>query len=157
MSLRLGPRHVTAPDGVEWRVGRRWLTRRPRLNRPRGGDIAEESVSNLALGWPDVGNLDTGEGLLIAVAVVALLVILIPILFFGIELIIVGVFLAAGLIARTALRQPWVVQASSTEPLSSGRQLEWRVRGWRRSGKLIARIASDLSAGREPPDQALPV
>jgi hypothetical protein len=157
MSLQLGPRHVTTPNGVEWHVGRRWLTRRPKLARPRRGDIASESLNNLGPGWPDFGNLDLGEGLLIAVAVVALLVILIPILFFGLELIIVGVLVAAGLIARTLLRQPWVIQASSTDPLSSGRQFEWRVRGWRKSGKLIARITSELSAGREPPDQALPL
>jgi hypothetical protein len=156
MSLQLGPRRVMAPDGVEWHVGRRWLTRRPKLDRPRSGDMASESLYNLGLGWPDLGNLDLGEGLLLAVAVVALVLILIPVLFFGVELVILGTLLAAGVIARILLRQPWVIEARSTDPLTSGRQLEWRVRGWRKSGKLIAQVALDLSAGREPPDRGLP-
>ena len=156
MSLRLGPRRVVAPDGVEWRVGRRWLTRRPQLRRPRRTGIAAESLNSLGTGWPDLGNVDLGEGLLVLAAVVAFLLILIPLLFFGVELIVLGAFLAAGVIARTVRRQPWVIEARSTDPLTSGRQLEWRVRGWRRSGKLIAQVASDLSNGREPGEGGLP-
>lgn len=145
-----------APDGVEWRVGRRWLTRSPSLDRPPRGEIAAESVRNLGPGWPDISNVDLGEELLVVAAVVAFLLILVPVLFFGIELIILGVLLAGGVIARTVLRQPWVIEARSTDPLTSGRRLEWRVRGWRKSGRLIAQVASDLSAGREPEVRGLP-
>jgi hypothetical protein len=155
MSLQLGPRRVVAPDGAEWRIGRRWLTSRPRLGRPSHGEIVSESLFNVGPAWPDFGNLDLGEGLLLVAAVVAVALILIPILFFGIELVIVGVLLAAGVMARTLLRQPWVVEARSSDSLTSGRLLEWRVRGWRKSGRLIGQIASDLSAGREPPDAGL--
>lgn len=156
MSVQLGPRRVVAPDGVEWRIGRRWLTRRSRLGRPRHGEIASESLLNVGSAWPDFSNLDLGEGLLLVAAVVAIALILIPILFLGIELIIVGALLAAGVMARTLLRQPWVVEARSSDSLTSGRLLEWRVRGWRKSGTLIGQVASDLSAGREPPDAGLP-
>ena len=83
MALQLGPRRVMAPDGVEWHVGRRWLTRRPKPNRPHRRAITSESVSNLGSGWPDIGNLDLGEGLLVAAAAVAVVLILIPVLFFG--------------------------------------------------------------------------
>lgn len=145
-----------APDGVEWQVGRRWLTRRPELDRPRRGEIAAESLNNLGAGWPDFGSVDLGEGLVVAAAVVAFLLILVPILFFGVELIILGALLAGGVIARTLLGQPWVIEARSTDPLASGGQLEWRVRGWRRSRKLIAQVASDLSTGREPDQLGLP-
>jgi hypothetical protein len=144
-----------APDGVEWRVGRRWLTRSPKLTRPRRGDVAAESLERLGASWPDIGNIDFGEGLLVAAAVVAFLLILIPVLFFGIELITLGVLLAAGVITRSVLGQPWVIEARSTDPLTAGRQLEWRVRGWRKSGKVIAQIASDLSAGRDPDARGL--
>jgi hypothetical protein len=144
-----------APDGVEWRVGRRWLTRSPKLTRPRRGDVAAESLEHLGASWPDIGNVDVGEGLLVAAAVVAFLLILIPVLFFGIELITLGVLLAAGVITRSVLGQPWVIEARSTDPLTAGRQLEWRVRGWRKSGKVIAQIASDLSAGRDPDARGL--
>jgi len=92
---------------------------------------------------------------LIAAGVVAVVLILIPLLFFGAELVILGALLAAGLISRTLLRQPWVVEARSTDPLTSGRRLEWRVRGWRNSEKLIAQVVSDLSAGRALPDSDL--
>lgn len=84
MSPQLGPRRVIAPDGAEWHVGRRWLTSRPRLNRPRGREIASESLSNLG----NIGNVDLGEGWLIATAALAFVLILIPVLFFGVELII---------------------------------------------------------------------
>ena len=139
-----------APDGVEWRVRRRWLTSSPKLPRPRRGEIAAESLNHLGASLPDFGNGDLGQGLLVAALVVACLVILIPVLFFGIELIILGVLLATGVVARTVLRQPWLVEADSIDSLSSGRHLEWRVRGWQKSTRLIAQVASDLSAGREP-------
>ena len=92
-----------APDGVEWRVGRRWLARSPKLRRPSRREIAAESVNHLGASWPDLGNVDLGEGLLVAAAVVAFLLVLIPVVFFGVELIILGVLLAAGVIARTVL------------------------------------------------------
>jgi hypothetical protein len=100
--------------------------------------------------WPDLGGLDLGQELLALAAVVAVVLVLIPVVFFGLELIILGVLLASGVIARTLLGQPWVVQATSTDPLSSGRRLEWRVRGWRRSRSLIAEVASELAAGHDP-------
>ena len=155
MSLQLGPRRVVGPDGVEWRIGRRWLTRRPRLGRPSRGEIASESLLNIGPAWPEVGNVDLGDGLLLVAAVVAVALILIPILFLGVELIVVGALLAAGVMARILLRQPWIVEARSSDPLTSGRLLEWRVRGWRKSGKLIDQVASDLSAGREPSGASL--
>ena len=92
-----------APDGVEWRVGRRWLARTPKLGRPSRREIAAESVNHFGASWPDLGNVDLGAGLLVAAAVVAFLLVLIPVVFFGVELIILGVLLAAGVIARTVL------------------------------------------------------
>ena len=157
MSLQLGPKRVVAPDGVEWRVGRRWLTRNPKLQRPRRREIAGESLNNLGAGWPDFGNVDLGEGLLVAVAVVIFLLVLIPVLFFGVELIILGALLAAAVFTHTVLGQPWVIEARSTDPLTPGRHLEWRVRGLRKSGRLIAQVASDLSAGRDPDEGGLPL
>lgn len=152
----LGPRRVVAPDGVEWRVGRRWLTRSANLGRPDRGEIALESLNHLG-SWPDLGSVDFGEGLLVVAAVVAALLILIPILFFGVELIILGGLLAAGLITHTVLGQPWLIEARSSDPLMPQRRLEWRVRGWRKSGKLIAQVAEDLSTGRNPGDHRLPL
>ena|SRR5215472_5106017 len=150
MSSQLGRRKVVAPDGVEWQVGRRWLTRRPHWGRPRR-DVSSGSLETVGSALPDVANIDFGEGLLLAAAVVVVVLILIPVLFFGVELVIVGTLLAAGLVGRTVLRQPWVIEARSTDPLTSGRQVEWRVRGWRKSEKLISEVVDDLSSGRALP------
>lgn len=143
---------MTAPDGVEWRVSRRWVTRRPKLARPRPGELGAETLNNLGSALPDVGSLDLGGWLLVVAGLVVFVLVVVPIVFFGIELVILGALLSVGVIARTVLRQPWVIEAKAADPLTPGRQLEWRVRGWRKSGELIARVASDLSAGREPDD-----
>lgn len=90
------------------------------------------------------------------VAVLAALLIVIPLLFFGIELIILGALLAAGAIGRVMLRQPWVIEARASDPLTRGRRLEWHVIGWRKSQALIENVISDLAAGREPPQGTLP-
>ena len=115
-----------APDGVEWRVGRRWPTRSRKLARPGRSEIAAESLNHIGANAPDFGNVDLGEGLLVAAAVVAFLVILIPVLFFGLELIILGVLLGTAVITHTVLGQPWAIEARSTDPLTPGRQIEWR-------------------------------
>jgi hypothetical protein len=134
-------------------VGRRWLTRRFGWTWKRRG-VAAEGLSTLGQG---VGGVDFGEqGVIVAVAALAAILILIPLLFFGLELIVLGVLLAGGIVARVLLRRPWVIEARSSDPLSSGRELEWRVIGWRKSGKLIDQVISDLAAGREPPHSALP-
>lgn len=155
MSLQLGPRRVTAPDGVEWRVGRRWVTRRFRWSWKRRGNPAPDALAN-AGSFPVPDNLDFGEGLLLVAAVTAAALILIPVLFFGIEIIVVGALLAAGVVSRVVLRKPWVVDARSRDSLTAGRELEWNVRGLRQSRELIDRVAADLAAGREPPQSTLP-
>jgi hypothetical protein len=151
MSVELGPRHVVAPDGVEWQVSRRWSTRRFGWTWKRRSEIAQP----LATVGQGLGGVDLSEGAVVVLAVASAL-ILIPLLFFGVELLILGAFLAAGLVSRVFLRSPWLVEARSSDPLTSGRQLEWRVIGWRRSGKLIDQVVTDLAAGREPPERTLP-
>jgi hypothetical protein len=59
---------------------------------------------------------------------VAAVLILIPILFFGIELIGAGCLLGAALVGRVGFRRPWVVEAQASDPLTSGRVLEARIR-----------------------------
>ena len=153
MSIQVGPRRVVAVDGVEWTVGRRWLTPRLGWTWKRRG-VAADGLSTLGQG---LGGVDFGEqGVLVAVGVMAAIVILIPLLFFGFELIVFGVLLAAGIVGRVLLRRPWVIAARCSAPPGSGRQLEWRVTGWRKSGRLIDEVVSDLAAGREPPQCTLP-
>lgn len=154
MARLLGPTRVVAPDGVEWRVGRRWLTRRTEAVRrwPRG--FASDTMSSVGL--PDFPQVDSAEGLLLVTLGAILLLLLVPILFFGAELLVVGGVLAAGLAGRLAFHQPWVITATTTGALGAERRLEWQVRGWRRSCQLIDSVVADLSAGREP-DPALAI
>ena len=147
MSGIAGPTSVVAPDGVEWRVARRWSSRRFGWTWQRRG-VASDAASSFGQG---IGGVDFGQGGLVVVAALAAALILIPLLFFGIELIVLGALLAAGVVSRVVLRQPWVIEATSSDPLTSGRHLEWRVIGWRNSNALIDQVASDLAAGREPP------
>lgn len=149
MSLHLGPRNVVTPDRVEWRVGRRWVSRHFDWSWRRHGNVAAESLSSGG-GLPDMGGVDSAQALLLVVGALAVLLVVIPLLFFGIELMVFGVLLAGGLMVRVLRGTPWVVEATSSDPLTSGRVLEWRVRGWRKSGKVIDQVVSDLAAGREP-------
>jgi hypothetical protein len=152
MSIHAGPRRIVAPDGVEWQVGRRWSGRSFGWTWKRRS-VAADALSGLGNG---LGDVDFQEGGLVVVAVLAALLVAIPLLFFGIELIILGALLAAGAIGRVLFRQPWVIEARSNDPLSPGRRLEWHVTGWRKSQTLIQKVTSDLAAGREPPPGTLP-
>lgn len=150
MSAQLGPKRIVAPDGVEWRVGRQWMTPGPRF-RHRKGARASGSLPKLgSMPVPDPGGLDLGQELFAIAAIVAAVLVLIPLLFFGLELIILGVLLAAGILARTLLGQPWVIEARSTDPVSPERRLEWRVRGWRKSQTLISEVVAELATGHDP-------
>ena len=151
MALHAGPRTVVAPDGVEWRVARRWATRRFGWAWKRRG-VAADALSGLGQG---IGGVDFQEAGPVVVAVLAAVLIVIPLLFFGVELAVLGALLAAGAIGRMLFRQPWVIEATSNDPLTRGRRLEWHVIGWRKSQALIKKVISDLSAGREPPQATL--
>jgi hypothetical protein len=141
-------RHVKAPDDTDWIVGRAWLGKR------RPGPFDRHADSTLgSLNGLDFTKLFDGEdlvsGLLIAVFAIAFVLVIIPIILFGIELIIVGCVLAIGIVGSTLLGRPWTVVAKS----SSGQVLEWRIRGRRASAALIDRICTDIqSSGQIPTD-----
>ncbi len=111
---------------------------------------------SLGAGMPDFGDFDAGDGLLLTLVALAVIVILIPILFFGAELIVVGVVLAAGVLTRVFGFQPWLVEARVVAPPASTRRVEWKVRGWRKSRRLISEVSTDLAKGREPSDRPPP-
>lgn len=75
--------------------------------------------------------------------------ILIPLLLFGIELIVLAMILAAGIVARSMLGRPWIVQA--TPRTNQSEILTWKVKGWRHSTELIDEVATSLAAGLPPP------
>ena len=149
MTVRFGRRVVKSPQG-EWRVGRRWVVRKlPRWRKVTVGSAAAEA---LALDAPAPEELATA--LLLAVGAVVFAVIIIPLLLFGIELILLGFLIAAAILGSALLGRPWTVQAV---PIGGGdSELTWRVRGWRNSSRVIDEVAASLAAGRTPtPDESL--
>jgi hypothetical protein len=144
-------RRVRTPSGAEWRVGRQWSPRGlPRWRRPSFGDDAEDTLDTAwAVSAFDVGGFDSIATLLGGIVlIVVLAVILVPLFVFGVELVIAGVVLAVGIVARSAFGRPWIVRATPTADPAAA--LAWKVRGWRRSEQLIEEIATELGAGLMP-------
>jgi hypothetical protein len=138
------------PAGTEWRVGRVWIGRgAPRFRKVRSeaaGDIGGQVPNWVPVDIGSWGDLEAT--IAVVIALVLLVFVIIPLLLFGVELIIVGVAVAASIIGRLLLGRPWIVQAQSI-----GRTREvrtWRVSGWRRSRQVIAEIAQGLAAGSDP-------
>jgi len=146
--LYLRPVDVEAPDGEQWQVARLWIGRRlPRWRRVAFGEAGADAASGLAMPSPGSPE-DLAAGLVIFVGVVVFAVVLIPLLLFGIELIILGVVIAAGILGRALLARPWVVRA--TPAGGRGRPLAWSVKGLRRSAHVIDEVAEALSLGVAP-------
>jgi hypothetical protein len=146
MASRFGARTVQTPSGEEWRVGRRWMTRGlPRWRKVPVGTATTEA----ALSTPDFGGMDgPAATLAIVVGAVALAVVVIPLLLFGIELIILGLVIGLAILGRGLLGRPWIVEArraTDTSPTYS-----WSVSGWRRSRQTIDEVVSSLRAGIDP-------
>jgi hypothetical protein len=146
--LHLRESVVESPDGVTWRIGRLWVSRSlPRWRKVNLGDAAAEGAWSIPV--PDVGSVDDlAAVVLIVIGAVVFAVILAPLLLFGIELIIVGLLIAAGILGSSLLGRPWVVRA--TPAGGRDRALAWRVRGLRRSARVIDEVAASLVSGFPP-------
>jgi hypothetical protein len=146
MRLRARARVVQTPSGQQWRVGRSWISRRlPRWRRVRVGEASGEALLSI----PDGGSLDDlGVALLVAVGALVVAVILIPLLLFGIELILLGLAIAAGILGRGLLGRPWVVRATPHDNPAGA--LTWKVAGLKRSARVIDEVSSALSSGLDP-------
>jgi hypothetical protein len=154
--MRIGTRVVRTPAGVEWRVGRRWISRRlPRWRKVRVGKPREGDVAEAVLTIPDPGGLDDiGAAILVFVGLVVVVFVVVPLLLFGVELIILGLVLAASIAGRALLGRPWVVQASPVE--GDAQVMAWKVSGWRTSARAIGEVATALEAGLDPvPGEAI--
>jgi len=141
-----GTRSISTPAGEEWHIGRRWITR----GRPRWRTVPAGKATGEALSLPDFGDPhDLAATLAIVLGAVVVAAIVIPLLLFGIELIVLGFVVAGSIVGRGLLGRPWIVEARP--PGTSLPALTWRVRGWRRSARLVDEVAAALSAGLDPP------
>ena len=142
-------RRVKDPDGTEWTIGRVWFGRRTRPDWRSKYNVGD------AVGAGSDGLLNAFDGtsfeggLILVAAGIAAVLILIPVLLFGLELIAVGFLLGIGLVSRSIFGKPWTVTA-----LRSGArapEAEWRVRGWGASRNLIRHLCLEVEAGRQLP------
>ena len=145
----LGTHAVLAADGSKWSVGRIWFGERKlkswqwRMSigsRLTDGDIGVSEIFD---------GLDVESGLVVVAVALAVVLILLPVLLFGAELIIIGLLLAAGVISRSLFGKPWTVAA--TRDGAAVPSALWRVKGSRASHRLIAQVCADLSARGELP------
>ncbi len=146
-------RRVTTPNGVEWKVRRRWIPHREGkgiVERFRTHRQRRKENDGGAEALADLGDLDFGfEGLAIAIGLFALILLL---LLFGWPLVLIGVDLiwllgagALGLLGRVLLGRPWRVEA-----VSAVERRGWNVQGFRSAGRSRDDLAAQLSAGINP-------
>jgi hypothetical protein len=133
---------IKDPRGHRWSVHRRWLG----LRRPRWRGAEDPGFGNFG----DVGDLGD-DPLSAIVAVIGLILVLLflvvftlPILIFGVELVIVLTAAALGLAGRVLLGRPWTLAARSDD----GRLVTREARGWRNSREALATLRDDAAAGR---------
>lgn len=137
---------VRSPDGTTWRVGRRWWPWSPRqreIDRPDAADLI------------DLGGADDVLGAVVVVFTVIVLVVILftvvlPFIALAVELILLLLAFFWGIAARLVLRRPWTIQARA----SDGRELTWRAKGFRRSGRVRDAVAEALARGEADPRPA---
>ena len=148
--MPLGGRTVAAPGGAEWHVGRQWwpwrLRKRDVDTVDTPGDIGLDGADDIF-----------GVIVLIFVALVAvvlLFTVVLPLVVMGVELIALLLVFFWGIAARVVLRRPWTIRARSRD----GRELAWKARGFRRSGRVRDAAAEALARGEAHPRiaEALP-
>jgi hypothetical protein len=142
---------VIDPAGREWKVGIRWLPRRPKWigwgpgrNRKRKREPRDPSwFDGLDLPIPD-----EFPGFLIVLAVIVVLLLawffVLPIAVFALDLLLLLLLAAAGVAARVFFRRPWIVEATT-----EGEVRRWPVVGFRSSREMVAEVSWALQNGRD--------
>lgn len=131
---------VSTHDGGRWRVGRRWVPWRFRRRR------RSTSLDGVELPL-DIASI--ADGPFVVIGVVAVIVLfaftVVPMVLALIEISILVLLVAAGVLARVLLRRPWIVDV---ERLDAPGRTSWKVVGLRRSGELITALATQLQSGQ---------
>jgi hypothetical protein len=146
-------REVVAPDGSSWRIRRRWLLGRPRVNwraayrKTRGGFELLDIVGPFA-DLPMGG----GIGAVLAAVLAPVIIVLVLLILIGTGLLLVDVVLLLGaLVLGGALRWfgriPWPVVADSS---TGDRYVEY-IAGRANAAALVDDLANRLEAGVAPP------
>lgn len=150
-------RIVTAPDGTQWRVGRRWVTGPARRLTPRGHlQRLTDREDSSWLAWVEptdaFGGDDLLGGILLVVAAVVVVVlfvfVVIPLAGILLELLLLAFLLGSGIVGRVLLRRPWIIEA--VDVAQPERVSAFAVRGWRRSRRALGELAAAIEANGTP-------
>lgn len=146
----MGGKSVTAPDGSQWQVRRRWLDRPLPDVRRRFREYRESNAGDSLLdgAW----SIDFADSIWASIALalflVLVVIVLLPLLGIALELILLLLLLGSGLVGRVVLRRPWTVEAVNLE--DKERSASYAIKGWNRSGRAIAEIATAIRAAGPP-------
>lgn len=146
---------VTAPDGAQWRVRRRWLDQSlPDLRRHFKVNREEVHTGNALDGLSGLdlsGALDAGSPAFAIVAVIAMLLVifvLLPLLGVALELIALLFLLGSGLIGRVLLGRPWIVEAVKVSDPEE--RAAYAIKGWRRSTEVLRELRTTIATAGPP-------
>lgn len=141
---------MTAPDGAQWRVRRRWLERpMPNLRR-RFKANREEAVEGVEwLPFDGIDAIDSPAAMIIGVVVVALIVLVVlPLLGVALELIGVLVLLGSGLLGRVLLGRPWIVLAEKIGDPEE--RVAFAVKEWGDSSEALRELRTSIATTGPP-------
>jgi hypothetical protein len=146
---------VTAPDGAQWRVRRRWVDRPlPDLWRRWQSSREEISGGDLLEGaWNvDFGEAFQGDSPAAVIAGIVLLVlvvfVLLPLLGVALELIALIFLLGSGLLGRVLLGRPWIVEATNVD--NPEPRAAYAVKGWHQSSEALRELRTAVAASGRP-------
>jgi len=142
---------VSSPDGDRWKVRRRWLNRGlPSLRKQVREAREERSPIDGFDGFMILDGATSGgwAGPAIAVAVLVVAIIFLPLLGIALELIVLAILFASGLIGRVLLGRPWTVEARNLD--DGERSLAFGVKGFGAAGDAAEELASTISASGPP-------
>lgn len=146
---------VTAPDGAQWRVRRRWMDRPlPDLRELFQANRKDVSAGNILDSSPNVdfGEAFQGDSPAAVIAAIVLLIlvifVLLPLLGVALELIALVFLLGSGLIGRVLLGRPWIVEAVKVGDPEE--RAAYAVKGWRQSSEALRQLRTAVSASGDP-------
>ncbi|HWI71985.1 MAG TPA: hypothetical protein VNT55_08525 [Baekduia sp.] len=141
-------REVVDPDGVTWRIRRRWA-------------VVDVDPPAVRFFDPTAWDFVTDATIFGVVAAVAFLAcaalfafVILPLALLVLEVAFFVAALVVGVAARVLLRRPWTLLADA-DAHGPDTRFSWRVAGWRASREAIDEIAAGLRNGLRPPPPSL--
>lgn len=127
---------VKDPDGQTWRVTRRWLPWRRRMQ-------------HVDTSW-SFGNIDIDDGFLAGVVLFFLAPVIVLALIVAAEFLLLLLLLPLAVLGRALFGKAWTIEARR------GFEIVWDAPAgdWQTSGLRIHEVADEIRRGRTPPAAA---